>query len=202
MNFVNIVVAMKLIIVIAVIVLISLILFTYMSHASSKKVERQQYTVVKKEDGFEIRFYPKAIMATVNATSGANQNFRTLAGYIFGGNKADKKIAMTAPVHMERNATTQKMSFVLPSGYQMTDLPAPNDTSIHLHYSEEGYYAALPFGGFAGEQKIQNKEKELQELLLKNGYQIMGAFNYLGYNAPWDIVNRENDIIVKVDYKK
>jgi DNA adenine methylase len=62
-------------------------------------------------------------------------------------------------------------------------------------------YSGKWFGGFAGEQKIQNKEKELQELLLKNGYQITGTFNYLGYNAPWDIVNRENDIVVKIDYK-
>ena len=198
---------MKIVSVVVIIIFISFILFTYMAYAANKKVERQHFDVVKKEDGFEIRFYPKAIMATVSKPRqgeerGANQNFRTLAGYIFGGNKAEKKIAMTAPVHMERDSNSNKMSFVLPSGYKMSDLPDPNDTSIKLHYSDEGYYAALQFGGFAGESKIKKKEAELKELLHKKGYEVAGTFNYLGYNAPWDIINRENDIIVKINYTK
>ena len=198
---------MKIMSVIVVIIFISFILFTYMSYAANKKVERQHYDLVKKEDGFEIRFYPKAIMATVSKPRqgeerGANQNFRTLAGYIFGGNKAEKKIAMTAPVYMEREPTANKMSFVLPSGYKMTDLPDPNDTSIKLHYSNEGYYAALPFGSFASENKIMKKEAELKELLHKKGYEVAGSYNYLGYNAPWDIISRENEIIVKINYTK
>lgn len=178
-----------------------------MSYAANKKVERQHYDVVKKEDGFEVRFYPKALMASVSRQRqgderGANQNFRTLAGYIFGGNQTKKKIAMTAPVYMERDTDANKMSFVLPAGYTMTDLPDPNDTSIKLHYSDEGYYAALSFGGFAGEEKIRRKESELKELLHKKGYEVIGSYSYLGYNAPWDIFNRENDIIVKVNYVK
>ncbi len=178
-----------------------------MSYASNKKVERQHYDVVKEEHGFEIRFYPKAIMASVSKQRhgderGANQNFRTLAGYIFGGNKAEKKIAMTAPVYMERDTNANKMSFVLPSGYKMTDLPDPNDTNISIHYSDEGFYAALTFSGFAGENKIRNKEAELKELLNKAGYEIIGNFNYLGYNAPWELINRQNEMIVKINYTK
>jgi len=198
---------MKVLSVIAVVVFILLITFAYMSYAANKKVERQHYDVVKKEDGFEVRFYPKALMASVSRQRqgderGANQNFRTLAGYIFGGNQTKKKIAMTAPVYMERDTDANKMSFVLPAGYTMTDLPDPNDTSIKLHYSDEGYYAALSFGGFAGEEKIRRKESELKELLHKKGYEVIGSYSYLGYNAPWDIFNRENDIIVKVNYVK
>jgi SOUL heme-binding protein len=202
-----IVVFMKIMPGVVIIIFILFILFTYMSYASNKKVERQHFDVVKKEDGFEIRFYPKAIMATVSTPRqgeepGARQNFRTLAGYIFGGNKAQKKIAMTAPVYMERDTNANKMSFVLPSGYKMTDLPDPNDTNIKLHYSDEGYYAALLFGGFASESKIKRKEAELKELLHKKGYEVAGAFSYLGYNAPWEIISRENEIIVKVKYAK
>ena len=178
-----------------------------MSYASNKKVERQKYDLVKKENGFEIRFYPKAIMASVSSVrhgddKNANGNFRKLAGYIFGGNNGEKKIAMTAPVYMERDTAANKMSFVLPSGYKMTDLPNPNDSNITIHYSDEGYYAALSFSGFAGENKIMNKEAELKELLHKAGYEIAGNFNYLGYNAPWELINRENEIIVKISYTK
>jgi hypothetical protein len=198
---------MKVTLVVLIIIFILFILFAYMSHAANRKVERQQFELVKNEDGFEIRFYSKAIMATVSnprlgEERGANQNFRTLAGYIFGGNKTEKKIAMTAPVYMERDTNANKMSFVLPSAYKMTDLPDPNDTSIKLHYSDEGYYAALRFGGFAGETKIRRKEEELKQLLYKKGYEVTGSYIYLGYNAPWEIINRENEIIVKVNYAK
>jgi Tfp pilus assembly protein PilE len=198
---------MKVMSIIVVIAIVLFTLFAYMSYASNKKVERQKYDLVKNENGFEIRFYPKAIMASVSSVKNgnekdANQNFRRLAGYIFGGNKEDQKIAMTAPVYMERDAAANKMSFVLPSGYNMNDLPHPNDSNITLHYSDEGHYAALRFGGFASDDKIAKKENELKELLKNSGYEVVGNFNYLGYNAPWDVINRENEIIVKIKYNE
>ncbi len=184
---------------------LTLVLFVYMSKATNRKTERQQYTVVKEENGFEIRFYPKAIMATVLSEKtgedrDANHNFRRLASYIFGGNKRDQKIAMTTPVYMEQDSDKNKMSFVLPAAYKMTDLPDPKDSSINIHYSEEGYFAALSFGGFVGSKKIKDKEYDLMNLLTKAGYTPTGNFTYLGYNAPWDIINRENDIIVRIRY--
>jgi hypothetical protein len=107
---------------------------------------------------------------------------------------------MTAPVYMEQENGKNKMSFVLPSKYKINDLPQPNDSSINIHLSEDGYYAALRFGGYAGDEKIKAKELELQELLKTKGYIVIGTYKYLGYNAPWDIINRENDIIVKIVY--
>jgi len=63
--------------------------------------------VVKKEEGFEIRFYPKATFATIRSSISnykqvSSSGCRKLAGYIFGGNDQNKSIAMTAPVRMER----------------------------------------------------------------------------------------------------
>ncbi len=194
----------------SIIIIVAVFLFTlfvYMSYASNKKVERQKYNLLKNENGFEVRFYPKSIMASVSSVrhgdeKNANQNFRRLASYIFGGNKDNKKIAMTAPVYMEKDTEANRMSFVLPSGYNMSDLPLPNDSSITLHYSDGGYYAALSFSGFAGVHKIARKENELKELLEKSGYETLGNFSYLGYNAPWELINRENEIIVKINYAK
>ncbi len=183
------------------------LIISFMSAAANRKTERQQYNVIKQENGFEIRFYPKALMATLHAITtdkhgNKNNNFRTLAGYIFGGNKDNTKIAMTAPVYMGIGQNADKMSFVLPAQYKINELPQPNDTSIDIHYSEEGYYAAYSFGGFSSNDKIEKKENELKELLTKCGYEVVGPFYYLGYNAPWDMVNRENDILVKIKYTK
>ena len=197
---------MKNLLIIVLVLLISVLVFSYNTHAGNRKLERQKYKVAEHKKGFEIRFYPKSVMASVSSKrkdsgSNANQNFRILAGYIFGGNQQDKKIAMTTPVYMEKDSTSNKMSFVLPAQYQIADLPLPKDSSIKIHYSDEGYFACLSFGGFAGEKKILRKKRELEQLLNKNGYEIIGNFNYLGYNAPWDIINRENDIIVMINYK-
>lgn len=193
--------------IITVIALLCLLTYSLITWAANKKVERQKFDLVKKEEDFDIRFYPKAIMASVatkrkNNEDGANANFRKLAGYIFGGNQQEQKIAMTAPVYMESDSNTNRMSFVLPASSKMTELPNPNDSSISLHYSDEGYYACLSFGGFARPERKKEKENDLRALLAKRGYKTLGSFNYLGYNAPWDIFNRENDIIVKIDYVK
>ncbi len=196
---------MKATILFGIITTICFLIFTTISRAANKKVERQKYNVVKKEDGFEVRYYPRAIMASVSsnrtgAENDGNQNFRKLAGYIFGGNKQEQKIAMTAPVYMENDSANNRMSFVLPANYQMTDLPNPNDPNIMLHYSAEGYFACLSFGGYTNAKRIKEKETELKELLQKKGYKVIGSYKYLGYNAPWDIINRENDIIVQIEY--
>lgn len=183
------------------------ILFAYsaITYAVNRKVERQNYRLVKSVNDIDIRFYPKAIMATVTSIGysymgNSNSHFRTLAGYIFGGNKSSQKIAMTAPVYMERDSTKNRMSFVMPSQYDLNKLPRPNDSLVNLHYSQEGYFAVLEFGGFANENKIDNKINELKDALATLGYKTIGDNIYLGYNAPWDVIDRENEIIVQISY--
>jgi len=65
-------------------------------------IEEPKYSVVREYDGFEVREYAPYIVAEVvvpgPAEEAGNQGFRILAGYIFGGNKGERKIAMTAPV--------------------------------------------------------------------------------------------------------
>ena len=192
------------------IIIIALVTFVFLygvvTYASNRKTERQSFTVIKEEGGFEIRQYQPAVMATVSSplgtpTDGRNHHFRQLAGYIFGGNKSRQKIAMTAPVYMEQSEKATTMSFVLPAGYQLGNLPIPDDSGIVLHESEGGCFGALRFGGFAADKKIASKERELAGLLAKAGYEVTGNFKYLGYNAPWDIFGRDNDIIVPIKLK-
>ena len=185
----------------SIILIIIFILIIIMSYTLKQKTERQNYRLVKTIQEIEIRFYPKAIMATVNSpsetyTGNSNNNFSKLAGYIFGGNQASNKISMTAPVHIE----SSNMSFVMPANYKMEQLPKPNDESIKLHYSEEGYFAAIKFGGYANEKTIVKKEDELKRKLKELGILHNNKFVLLGYNAPWDVINRENEVLVKVEY--
>ncbi len=167
------------------------------------KTLQQPYKELITKGDLEFRYYPEAVLASVTNNDGtykgsANKNFRVLAGYIFGGNQSNNKIAMTAPVHMEMNNGKSTMSFVMPEGYNLENLPKPSSGAIQLHKSAEEYVAAIRFGGWASDEKIEIKKKELHEQLLKLGIQHQNNFRFLGYNAPWDILFRRNEIIVSI----
>lgn len=167
------------------------------------KTPQQPYKEIRSIGSLEIRFYPKAVMASVRSsqsgyTESSNNNFRKLAGYIFGDNQQQSKIAMTAPVHMDWDDKGSSMSFVMPEGYNLQNLPKPKESDIQLHTSDEEYVAVLRFGGYASDNVIKEKKAELETLLAKAGIRHDGNFRYLGYNAPWDFINRRNEVIVRI----
>jgi len=183
------------------------IVFQSFKKFSVSSIETQKYRVVKKEDGFEIRFYPKATFATIR-TNGTNykqvasSGFRKLAGYIFGGNDQNKSIAMTAPVRMEMSEKGSAMSFVMPEKYDMATLPKPKDATVEIKQSEDVYAAVIAFGGYANDEKINDHTQKLVALLHKKNIKIIGGFNFLGYNAPYDFIGRKNEISIPIEWKE
>jgi len=173
---------------------------------SINKTEQQKFELIKKEGELEIRFYPEAIMATTYTTgkyrSTSRGGFQTLAGYIFGSNDESKKIAMTAPVHMNFGDSAS-MSFVMPSEYEMDELPTPVDKNVHLHKSQARYVACIEFGGYADDNSIEKKSKELLKALKDQGLDHTGEIEYLGYNPPYQTVGRRNEVMVElINYKR
>jgi len=183
------------------------IVFQSFKKFSVSSIETQKYRVVKKEVGFEIRFYPKATFATIR-TNGTNykqvasSGFRKLAGYIFGGNDQNKSIAMTAPVRMEMSEKGSAMSFVMPEKYDMATLPKPKDATVEIKQSEDVYAAVIAFGGYANDEKINDHTQKLVALLQKKNIKIIGGFNFLGYNAPYDFIGRKNEISIPIEWKE
>ena len=174
---------------------------------SASSIENQKYRVVKKEDGFEVRFYTKATFATirssgVNYKQVASSGFRKLAGYIFGGNDQNKSIAMTAPVRMEMSEKGSAMSFVMPEKYDMASLPKPKDATVEIKQSEPVYAAVIAFGGYANDEKINDYTNKLVALLQKKNIKIIGRFNFLGYDAPFQVIGRKNEISIPIEWKE
>ena len=168
------------------------------------KTEQQPYEVLWKNDKIEARFYPKAVLATVNDSAksyraSSNQNFRVLAGYIFGGNDKGQSIAMTAPVHMAFNESGSQMSFAMPAEMKIEELPAPNDRGVKFSESDEKYVVALRFGGWADDAKIEKHANELVSTLETLGIKIRSEPWYMGYNPPFQLVNRRNEVAVEID---
>lgn len=187
-------------------VLLVLIVFQSFMAISTSKIEKQQYQVIKKEKEFEIRYYPPATFATIKSSAKsyrelAGSGFRKIAGYIFGNNEASSKIAMTSPVHMDINESGSSMSFVMPAAYGINNLPKPNDSEVVVHESPAEYAAAIEFGGFAGDAVIAKYVGKLKNELEETGIKTTGNFPYLGYNPPYQLVGRKNEIIVAIEWK-
>lgn len=169
---------------------------------SVSSVEKHKYNILKKYDDFEIRQYESALFSSVILPAStyeetSNRGFRVLAGYIFGGNETGEKIAMTSPVSMEIGDST-KMSFMVPSDYSETDLPKPNNGTIFFEKKEGSTMAAIRFGGWADDKTIEEFKLKLASLLMKEGLEHNGKFIYLGYNPPYVVIGRRNEIVVEV----
>lgn len=166
------------------------------------KTETQKYETVYKKGNFEIRYYPEAILASVKMDgtydNSRNSGFRILAGYIFGGNQENEKIAMTSPVRMSSNETTNTMSFVLPSKMEFDKLPTPISEKIVLHQSKPVYAAVVQYGGYTNNREIEKMKVELIEELQTLNLDFNNNFEYLGYNAPYDMINRRNEVLVEL----
>ncbi len=174
---------------------------------SNSNIEKQQYRVVKAENGFELRYYPTATFATVKSSAKSyrelsGSGFRKIAGYIFGDNESSTKIAMTSPVHMDINEKESSMSFVMPSNYDVKSLPKPNDAKVEIHQTPGEYAAVIEFGGFANDASIRKHAEELKQLLDQKGIKTIGNFRYLGYNPPYQIIARKNEIVVAVEWNE
>jgi hypothetical protein len=188
--------------------ILSLLLFLFQACAlfSSKGTEQQSYRRVKREKDFEIRYYPEATMATITSKANSykdlgNPGFRKLAGYIFGGNEQKQQIAMTAPVHMEMTDTASSMSFVMPAKYTKDQLPRPDNAEVRLQTVPAEHVAVLRFGGFASDRKISKYSEKLRRALDAQSIRYTGNFRYLGYNPPFQLFGRRNEVMVKVDWE-
>jgi hypothetical protein len=171
--------------------------------SSSSDIEQHPYIVLETFEDFEIRQYAPALFSSVNMDansyeSTSSSGFRVLAGYIFGGNEESKSIAMTSPVRMEIGDSS-KMSFMVPKEYTVENLPKPNNSKIYFEADSQKVMAAIEFGGWANDEKIKSYQEKLNELLTKNGFKHKGNFAYLGYNPPYQILNRRNEIVVELD---
>ena len=185
-----------------------IVLFTLLSTTvMASSIEKQKYRLVRSEKEYEIRHYPPAMLATVYSSAKSYRQmstpgFRTLAGFIFGGNESSTKIAMTAPVHMDINDRTSAMSFVMPSKYDEQSLPRPSDSRVKLEKSQAEYVAVLKFGGYASDEKIARYSEKLRKALEEKGISYSGNFRFLGYNPPYQFIGRRNEVIVSVNWQE
>jgi hypothetical protein len=126
-----------------------------------------------------------------------SDGFRTIAGYIFGGNEKSQKIAMTSPVVMSIGDSAT-MYFVMPKSYKQTDFPTPNSSQVKIVEESAKTLAVITYGGFSSDEKIESHRAKLAAILTKNEIKTKGDYMYMGYNAPWDVIDRKNEVAIEV----
>ena len=172
---------------------------------SAMAIEEPEYTVLATASAYEVRHYQPYIVAEVDirGESADSKGFRTLAGYIFGDNKAEEKMKMTAPVESRKAQESEGITygFVMESRYTLDTLPGPNNDSIRIREKPSRFVAARRFSGRWSEANMAQNERELLEALSADGIEPQGAVELARYNGPftpWFM--RRNELIVPIDW--
>ncbi len=170
----------------------------------SQATEEPDYKVVQELDGIEVREYAAYSVAEVvvagPADEAGNLAFPILAGYIFGKNKGEHKLAMTAPVmqaaepvKLEMTApVTQtaapggfRVQFVLPKGVTQASAPEPLDTRITLRDVAPSRVAVIRYSGFWSDANYSEHLAKLQAALRAANLVWVGEAVYSRYNPPF-----------------
>ena len=58
--------------------------------------------------------------------------------------------------------------------------------------------AAISFSGWTNDKKIEMYKQKLKSALEAEGIAYTDRFYFLGYNAPYEVFNRKNEVIVEL----
>tara|TARA_B100000768_G_scaffold113890_1_gene105484 strand:- start:2462 stop:3046 length:585 start_codon:yes stop_codon:yes gene_type:complete len=194
---------MKPILIILGILIAGVLLVQLYAMKSQKDIEVYSYTLVKAYDDFEVREYESSLFTSVKLPTNdfkeaSSKGFSVLAGYIFGGNDKEQQIAMTSPVSMSLE-DSMTMMFMVPKELRRDELPLPNSNEISFKEEPARTIAAITFGGWSDSNKIESYKQKLISALDKEGLSYTDKFFFLGYNAPYEMTNRRNEVIVELD---
>lgn len=184
-----------------------------------RSAEEPNYQLLNDAGSFQIRHYPSLVAAqtqvNANYKNASSLAFQRLAGYIFGNNKKQQAITMTAPVIQQQQAERlsmtapvmqQKsgavwvMTFVLPQGYTISTAPEPLDTSVLIQEIPDKKVATLRYTGSLSEQGIEEKSAELTDWLSQQHYQAISPPRSAAYDPPWTLpFLRRNEVHIDIE---
>ena len=182
-------------------------------------IEEAEYTVVLKEERFEVREYEPHIVAETivdgDFEDAGDEAFGRLFKYISGNNKSRQKIEMTAPVgqagasqKIDMTSPVVQMqvdgrwavSFMMPASFTLDTLPEPKDRNVILRQVPARNMAAVIYSGFWSEKGYLRNKGKLEAWIDEKGFRTVGEPVWARYNPPfmpWFL--RRNEILVPID---
>ena len=166
-------------------------------------IEEPDYTVLRTlgNPAVEVRQYAPYTVAEVivpgPGDSAGNRAFPILAGYIFGGNQGQRKLAMTAPVSQApvKLAMTAPVTqtaagdgfavqFVMPKGVTPANAPVPNDARVQLREVPARTLAVIRYSGFWSQANQDEHLAKLTAALREAGLAWTGEAVLSRYDPP------------------
>jgi hypothetical protein len=181
----------------------ALILGVSLTGACAIATEEPAFTVSLAQGDCEVREYPALVVAEVSVTgdrkAAASAGFRLLAGYIFGGNTARQKIAMTAPVLQSGGNGQWLIRFIMPRGSTLESLPSPNNPRVQLHNIAPARMAVTRFSGLARQDRIATKTAALAGFVSAQRLQAIGSPSLAQCDPPWTLwFLRRNEVMIPI----
>ena len=193
---------MKLIFIVLAVILIAFFIVQLFAMRGQRNIETYPYSVKKKYETFEIRSYEATLFTSVKLSAKAyseasSKGFSILAGYIFGKNERSEKISMTSPVTMSLEDSVTMM-FMVPKKLKKETLPRPIQSQIKFKEEPAKTFATIKFGGWANDEKIEKYKEKLISALDTEGIPHTNKFYFFGYNPPYEVFNRKNEVAVEL----
>ena len=159
--------------------------------------ETPDYKVLVQDGKFEVREYPAL---TLVRTASGDGDFMRLFRYISGGNDAEQKIAMTAPVLMKHQGENPGMSFIVPEDVAATGkVPAPKDGSVAVDSLPSGQFAVYRYSGGRSETNEQDALGKLRGWIDKRRLEVTGEPLFGYYDPPWiPSFLRRNEVMIRI----
>jgi hypothetical protein len=167
--------------------------------------EKLPYELIESRDGFELRHYPRHVVAEVSIRGGfmnaGNAAFGPLVSFISGRNERSQKIAMTAPVlQTSTDASTHVVSFVMPSDMKPADVPNPTGGVVSTRVVEPTNMAAIRFGGGWNEERFMGFADKLLASVKAAGLEVSGEVQFARFDPPWKPgFLKHNEVLVEVN---
>ena len=156
--------------------------------------ERQEFKILQNYQDFELREYLPCVIAEVKVSAqystASSSAFSTLFNYISKGNKSSEAIAMTAPVITAQKADSSEsdewsVSFVMPAGRNIGQIPNPNNSQIVLRELATEICVAKSFRGRATDELSRKIIKELRTSASKANIALSAETRICRFDPPF-----------------
>ena len=124
-----------------------------------------------------------------------------LFNYISGSNNNFEKIEMTTPVTLLKNGEDTFMQFYLPSKFNSTNTPLPNEKSVEISYVDAGFFAVFRYSGRTTDKNHYKYANILLKELEKKRILIRSTPIKAIYDGPFTIpLFRRNEVMFLVEW--
>jgi len=171
-------------------------LFAVIFAVTAMAIETPDYKVLEQEGKFEVRDYPAM---TVARTTMGDGDFMRLFRYISGGNEAEQKIAMTAPVLVQHKGEESGMSFVVPREVAAGKVPAPKGSEVSVDEMPAAKFAAFTYSGRRTDSNEADALAKLRAWMEKKNLRSEGEPVFAYYDPPWTLpFMRRNEVMLRM----